>query len=218
MIFELSQEASKMKCPKCKTKLTENATTCRECGYRFGSAEDSWYHPENSQISDQKELSGSGDAESLLKPLSGFRRTLSTELVERQAKLRISVELNRLVERQIYKPGEVLIHKGDASRDLFFLTEGMVEISTKNEDGNLILNEIGPPYILGDIAFLSGFHRTATAKAKTKVEIFILRYDKLKNLSQEFPDWLNSLLTSFAGDIKSLHFRIAELEREIRNP
>lgn len=204
-----------MKCPKCQAELTDNSIECRACDYSLGSEEDSQYHPGNSKASDEKELTGSGDAESLLKPLSGFRRTLSTELVERQIELRISMELNTLIESRTYEPGEVLIHKGDTSRDLLFLTEGAVEISTKSEDGNLILNEIGPPYILGDIAFLSGFHRTATATAKTKVKIFILRHEKLRNLSQEFPGWLNSLLTSFASDIKSLHFRIAELEREI---
>ncbi len=191
-----------MKCPKCQTELTDNSKECRICGYSFGSEENFQYNPGNSKVSEEKELTGSGDAEGLLKPLSGFRRTLSTELVERQTELRISMELNTLIESRTYEPGEVLIHKGDVSRDLFFLTEGAVEISTKSEDGNLILNEIGPPYILGDIAFLFGFHRTATAKAKTKVEIFILRYEKLRNLSQEIPDWLNSLLTSFASDIK----------------
>jgi CRP-like cAMP-binding protein len=125
-------------------------------------------------------------------------------------------ELNALIESRTYEPGEVIIHKGDTSRDLLFLTEGLVEISTKKEDGNLILNHVEPPYILGDIAFLSGFPRTATARAKTRVKVFVLRFEKLKSLFKEFPEWVHPFLTSFASGIKSLHYRIAELKRDMR--
>jgi hypothetical protein len=204
-----------MKCPNCQTELPEKSIQCDHCGYPFRSEEHSSHHSENSRSLDEKEITDDSDPERMLKPPSGFRRTLSTELVERQIELRTLMKLNQLIECRTYESGEVLIHKGDASKDLFFLTEGRVEVSTKSEDGNLILNENEPPYIIGDIAFLSGLHRTATVIAKTKVETFILRYENFQNLFHEFPEWFNPLLTSFVSGIKSLHFKIEDLKREI---
>jgi CRP-like cAMP-binding protein len=192
-----------MKCPECQAELPENAIRCRNCGWRVES--------EKSARSDP----GDTDGKSALKPLSGFRRTVSTELVEKRSELRILETLNNLVESKTFEPGEVMIRKGDTNRDLFFLTDGSVEISTESADGDIVLNEIEPPYVLGDIAFLSGFPRTATAKAKTKVTIFIMKYENFMVLSKDFPEWLRPLLTSFASGVKSLHFRIAELRKEI---
>jgi CRP-like cAMP-binding protein len=192
-----------MKCPECQAELPENAVKCKNCGWHVESEKNA--HPHRADA----------DGKSALKRLSGFRRTLSTELVEKQSELRILETLNDLVERKTFEPGEVMIRKGDTNRDLFFLTDGAVEISAESADGDIVLNEIEPPYVLGDIAFLSGFPRTATAKAKTKVTLFIMKYEKFMVLSKDFPEWLRPLLTSFASGVKSLHFRIAELRKEI---
>jgi CRP-like cAMP-binding protein len=204
-----------MKCPKCQAELQGHTEQCNSCGYQFESEDSTEYRAGDSKTSGHnQESDGMGD-KSVLKPLSGFRRTLSSELVQRQDELRVLMALNELVNSRTYEPGEVLIREGETNRDLYFLTEGSVEISTEGEKGNFILNEIVSPYILGDIAFLSGFPRTATAKAKTKVEAFIMKYENLMNLSREFPDWLRPLMTSVVSGIKSLHFAISELKKEI---
>jgi CRP-like cAMP-binding protein len=208
-----------MKCPTCQSELIEGANYCSECGYNLRSEEDVQASSNDSQSSAGR---GSSDAEDALKLPSGFRRTLSTDLVERQTELRTLRELNTLVESRTWEPGEVIIHKGDTSRDLFFLTEGVVEISTQKDDGNFVLAEIEPPFIIGDIAFLSGFQRTATAKAKTQTKMFLLKYEHLRNLFKELPEWLHPLLTSLVSGVKSLHYQIAELKKEVsgsrRNP
>jgi CRP-like cAMP-binding protein len=200
-----------MKCPQCQAKLIENANYCSDCGYSLRSGEDVQSHSDDMQSS---AVTGRSDSEDALRRPSGFRRTLSTDLVERQTELRTLLEFNTLIESRTWAPGEVIIHKGDTSRDLFFLTEGSVEISTQKEDGNLVLAEIEPPSIIGDIAFLSGFQRTATAKAKTQTKMFILKHENLRNLFKELPEWFHPLLTSLVSGIKSLHYQIAELKKE----
>lgn len=104
-----------------------------------------------------------------------------------------------------------MIQKGEIKRDLFFLTEGLVEISRKEGDEEFILNEIEPPYILGEIAFLFGVPRTATAIAKTEVRAFVLKYEDLRDLLQDLPEWIHPLLTSLASGIKSLHYKTKKL-------
>ena len=163
------------------------------------------------EVSEKTESIGQPD-DTLFDLPSGLRRTLSTELVTKQAELRTLMEINGLIESRTWAPGEVIIREGDTNRDLFFLTKGVVEISAEKEAGFLILNEIEPPHILGDVAFLSGLPRTATAKAKTEVRSFVLKYEDFMRVFKGTPEWFPPLLSSFVSGIKSLHYRIAELQ------
>jgi CRP-like cAMP-binding protein len=149
------------------------------------------------------------------KPPAGFSRTLSTELVARQMEMRALVKLSTLVQSRTYQPGEVLMRKGETLRDLFILTHGLVEISRQEREADFVLNEIEPPYILGEIAFLFGTPRTATATAKTEVKAFVLSYEELNELAKDLPAWLPSLLTSLASDMKSLHHKVKITEKKI---
>ena len=119
------------------------------------------------------------------------------------------------METKKYKPGEIIIQEGERSRDLFFLTEGVVEISIKDENGDFILNEIEPPEIFGELSFLDGSPRTATVKSKTEVEVFILKHEILKDEITKLPAWLKPILGSLLSRIKSRDKKIKELEKEI---
>ncbi len=163
------------------------------------------------EVSEKTESIGRPDDTAFDLP-SGLRRTLSTELVTKQAELRTLMEVNGLMESRTWAPGEVIIREDDTNRDIFFLTKGVVEISVEKEAGSFILNEIESPHILGDVAFLSGLPRTATAKAKTEVKSFVLKYEDFMRVFKGTPEWFSPLLSSFVSGIKSLHYRIAELQ------
>ena len=212
-----------MRCPRCQAELSGAAKYCSECGYYIKSGEPVRSAASGSEFSAQEDLVAKG-GEGALKPPSGFSRTLSTELVARQMELRALVKLGTLIQSRTYRPGEVVIRRGETNRDLFFLTEGLVEITRSEGDTEFMLNEIEPPYILGEIAFLFGMPRTATATARTEVKTFVLKYEDLKALLKDFPAWLPALLTSLASDMKSLHYkakisqkRLLELEGQTRH-
>ncbi len=205
-----------MRCPGCQAEFVEEPRYCSECGYNIKSGENIPSSISSSGLSAQQEdLTVNSAAEGVLKPPSGFRRTLSTELLEKQTELRTLLGLNSLIESRTYKPGEVIIQKGEMKKDLFFLTEGHVKISNKEGDKEIILDEIESPYILGDIAFLSGVPRTVTAAAKTEVKTFVLKYEDLRELFKGSLSWIQPLLTSFASGIKSLHHKTKSLERKL---
>jgi CRP/FNR family transcriptional regulator, cyclic AMP receptor protein len=193
-----------VKCENCQTELAGEPKYCSECGQDLQAGTPS---PARER--------GSDDGDEALKLPSGFSRTLSTDLVAKQIELRTLAKLATLVQSRTYRPGEIMIHQGETSRDLFFLTEGVVEISRKGDEGDLVLNEIEPPYILGDVAFLFGMPRTATATAKTEVKVFLLRHEDLKDLLKELPPWVHPLLTSLASDMKSLHHKTKTLEKRL---
>ncbi len=191
-----------MECPNCRAEVTEKAKFCNECGKRLGLSQ-----PEPSPAQSH---GGSG----IFRSLSGLRRTLSTELISDDEEQTTLEWLDSLIEIKKYEPGDVIIRKGEKNRDLYFLAEGQVEISTAEKDGNILLNEIKDPNIFGDLGFLFGFRRTATAIATTKVKLFILNYERFSREITDFPDWLPPMLSSFVSGIKELHDEIIRLEKK----
>jgi CRP-like cAMP-binding protein len=189
-----------MKCPKCQAEIPENSGECAECGQ---------------PVAAMHEDTGPDKAP---KHLSGFRRTLSTELMEKEMRECLLEECNELMELRTYKQGATIIQQGEKNRDLIFVTEGALEISTEGDGEEVMLSRVEGPYILGDIGFLSGFPRTATVKAQTEVKGFALNYENFTTCFTEMPDWFRPLLTSFVSGIKSLLFENAQLKKEVGKP
>ena len=195
-----------MKCPKCQAELPEHAVECAVCCC-----------PIDPKDADRAEGSGDGREEDIFKPFSGFRRTLSTEFMEREIRTRMLEECHELLQVRTYEPGEAIIRQGEKNRDLIFVIEGSIEISTEGEGEEVMLSRVQEPYILGDIGFLSGFPRTATVIAGTRVKGFVMKYEHYTTLFPQPPDWLIPLLTAFVSGIKSLHFENAQLKKEIKS-
>jgi CRP-like cAMP-binding protein len=201
-----------MKCQKCQTEVAENTNYCSECGQELRSEKNDQPHSVKAKASASQDLSSSG----VFRSLPGLRRTLSTEVIAREEELRTLARLNALIKSRTYQPGEVIVHKGERNRDLFFLTDGLVEISKMEHGGNIVLNQITAPNIFGEIGFLFGFPRTATAIAKTEVTMFRLSYDKLNQEIKEFPEWLSPILNSLVSGIKALPDEIKILTKKIK--
>jgi cAMP-dependent protein kinase regulator len=74
----------------------------------------------------------------------------------------------------------------EGSRDgaLFLVKKGAVEI---RRQGNVTLGRIGPNQFFGEVSFLTGVPRTATAVTTEDSEILRIDKDVLKELTSEHP-------------------------------
>ena len=114
-----------------------------------------------------------------------------------------------------YKAGEVIINEGEENRDLYILSEGLLEVSVQDESQKIVVSEIASPEILGEISFLNGTPRTATVSAKTDVEIFILSYEKAQQELSEIPTWFRMVLLAFTNRMKSCDAKIKEYDQKV---
>ena len=114
-----------------------------------------------------------------------------------------------------YQSGEIIIQEGETSRDLFLLTSGVAEVSNKIAGKTIIIAEIEPSQVFGEFAFFTGFPRTATVSAKTKVEAAVFGYEALKDQIAELPTWVKRTLETLTNRIESCDKRIVELEGEV---
>jgi CRP-like cAMP-binding protein len=119
------------------------------------------------------------------------------------------------MELKTFKAGEIIVQKGEKSRELFFLFEGVVEVSTEDEEGSYVLNEMHPPGVFGDFAFFYGLPRTATVKAKTDLELFTLKYEDDEYKVKELPELIKPIFETLIERINNRDKKIIELEKVI---
>jgi CRP-like cAMP-binding protein len=115
-----------------------------------------------------------------------------------------------------FKAGEVIIHEGEENRDLYVLSEGILEVSVEDKSQKIVVSEIASPEILGEISFLNGSPRTATVAAKTDVDIFILSYEKVQQELSDIPTWFRMVLLAFTNRMKSCDVTIKEYDQKVK--
>lgn len=125
--------------------------------------------------------------------------------------------LSMFEQSKKFKAGEIIINEGEGNRDLYILSDGILEVSVKGKEKKIVVSEIVSPEILGEISFLNGSPRTATVSAKTDVEMFILSYEKVRQEMSEIPSWFRMVLLAFTNRMKSCDAKIKEYDQKVKN-
>lgn len=101
------------------------------------------------------------------------------------------VELSTLCQMaagHVFSSGTVIVAQGDTDEVMYLILEGWVRIvrATANQPP-LDLARLGPLCSFGEMAFLTGCPRTASATAETAVRALSLTRDQVKRLWTEGP-------------------------------
>ena len=103
-------------------------------------------------------------------------------------------------ERLTYNPGQEIFHMGDPGDACYIVIEGEIDISVDRTNGKdtLLLSTVGPNDIIGEIAIFGRVPRTASATAKTRVEVLRISADLFRSVIRENPDAAIELIRSLA--------------------
>lgn len=109
------------------------------------------------------------------------------------------LQIGYLQERQ---PGDVIVKEGDTNRDIFIVLDGTIAIQKHDPHTNQLFSiaHATQGTLLGEMAFLEGNPRSATAVAETQVHLFVLPYEPMQRLKKEDPSLYFQLLTSIYKD------------------
>lgn len=102
----------------------------------------------------------------------------------------------RLVRR--IAEGEVIFREGDEGREMFHILKGAVSIQKEEEE----LARLGAGAFFGEMSFLLGEQRSATAFACEDCECLVIREANLEALMREYPAIPRSMLTELARRLK----------------
>lgn len=104
--------------------------------------------------------------------------------------------LAEMMDCRDYKSGDTIFHYGDPGGEIFILGSGRVEVFVESNDGEKIIlaeNEHGD--VIGELSFLDGGPRTATAIARADTQVLTMHRDRLLGFIDKHPHAAMDLLT-----------------------
>jgi len=104
--------------------------------------------------------------------------------------------LAQMMNCRDYAEGSVLFHYGDLGGEIFILRNGRVEVYSEGPQGEKILiteNERGE--VVGELSFLDGGPRSATAVAKEPTQVLTMHRERLMEFIDKHPHAAVDLLT-----------------------
>jgi len=110
--------------------------------------------------------------------------------VEGVNKMFISSVVVRLIPR-VCLPGALIVEKGDVGREMFFIASGFVEIVS--EDLKVVYVTLPEGSFFGEIALIFDTTRTATIRAGTFCDLYILTKDSFDEISLDYPDQIDAI-------------------------
>ena len=123
----------------------------------------------------------------------------------------IHVASSSTTERRL-KKGELLFAEGENSRAMYFIKSGMLRLYKKKGDSNIELDTIRSGQVLGELAFLDGNPRSASAEALTECVLVEVSGSAFQNVLTQMPDWLKIMLKTVVGRLRTASTRIRQLE------
>ncbi len=87
-----------------------------------------------------------------------------------------------------FGPGEEVFSQGERARALYIIQTGSVKVHQTAENGDAVeITRIGAGSHFGEMSFLDGEPRSATATALERTEIITVDYDKLSRIMIDYP-------------------------------
>ncbi len=91
-----------------------------------------------------------------------------------------SVGVHNLAIEETYQDGQIVFKEGSSGDWIYMIVSGSVEISKQVGDETKIIEVLGPGEVFGELVFIGGFKRTATAKAVGMTTVGIIDRDFLE--------------------------------------
>ncbi len=114
-------------------------------------------------------------------------------------------------ERLTYAAGQEIFHAGAVGDACYVVIDGTIEISVDLPKGPFVIGTMGRNEIMGEIAIFGHVPRTATATAKTRVEVLRISADLFRSVIRENPDAAVELIRILAARLANTTAHLSRL-------
>jgi CRP/FNR family cyclic AMP-dependent transcriptional regulator len=113
--------------------------------------------------------------------------------------------------RKVAKDG-FLFKEGDLPDAMYIVKSGRLAVIKVKQDSEIVLAELGPGGMVGEMAFFDNKPRSATVKALRDSEVVALPYKSLHAQFKNFPEWLKAIMRTVNSSLRNANQRIKQLE------
>ena len=107
--------------------------------------------------------------------------------------------------------GEYLFREGESAEYGYVVKSGKIEIVKSGAASEMILAELGPRSLFGEMALIDGSPRSASARASVETSVTEIRSDTFNHLIRNDPDTAVRLMKALAGQLRSANNDLANL-------
>jgi CRP-like cAMP-binding protein len=111
------------------------------------------------------------------------------------------------------KKHDILFREGENSEAMYIIKSGKIAITKIKGPSEIILAELGPGDMLGEMAFFDNKPRSATAKAISDSVIIELPFKALNAQLNTFPEWLKAIMRTVNTHLRNANQKIKQLEK-----
>lgn len=110
------------------------------------------------------------------------------------------------------KKDDLLFRENDPSDAMFVIKKGRIKITKAKGNDHIVLAELGPGQMLGEMAFFDNRPRSAGAQAGETTEVIKLPFSALHAQFKTFPEWLKAMVKTVNSHLRDANMRIKNLE------
>jgi len=112
--------------------------------------------------------------------------------------------LSQMMDCRDFKEGQTIFHSGDSGGEIFILRSGRVELFIESTEGQkIVLSENETGDVIGELSFLDGGARTATAMASEETQMLVMHRDRLLEFIDKHPHAAMDLLTAVGRRLRA---------------
>ena len=108
--------------------------------------------------------------------------------------------------------GKYLFREGDPPDAMYVIKSGKLAIVKSKGSSEIILAEIGPGAMVGEMAFFDNKARSASVRALKDTEAIALPYKALHAQFASFPEWAKAIMRTVNDHLRAANQRIKALE------
>ncbi len=114
-----------------------------------------------------------------------------------------------------YEDGEVLFHEGDQADAAFVIMDGEVEILAETQSGKVVVGMLGKDQLFGELALLNSSPRSATLRAKGRLQALRIAHDMFLKLVTENPGVALEVMRQLSDKLMRTHKQVEALQDEL---
>jgi CRP-like cAMP-binding protein len=110
------------------------------------------------------------------------------------------------------KKGQSLFREGEGAGAMYLVRQGSIRISKKKGEADIEIDSIRSGQLVGELAFLDGNPRSASAEALCETELVEISGPAFQRVLGTIPEWLKILLKTLVTRLRSASTKIRQLE------
>lgn len=111
---------------------------------------------------------------------------------------------------KIVEKNEYLITEGGVSHEMYWILSGKFIITKMNHDNqNVIIGEVFPGELVGEMSFLDSLPRSASVRAVEQGEVLVIPHKKFIDVLENQPRWFRSLMQTMSHRLRDADKKIA---------